>query len=238
MEKLINGASQLGLTLAQNQVDLFQTFYSELIEWNSRINLTSIIDYESVQINHFLDALTVVQVWKPETGKVMRVIDVGAGPGIPGIPLKIVFPEIRLTLLEATSKKTRFLEHVKNMLGLTGVEIIAGRAEDIARLRGYRESFDLVLARAVAKMATLAELTLPFCRISGKAIAYKKGDIKAEVENASGAISLLGGKLVEVKPVILPEFTDHRYLVLTEKVAPTPPKYPRRSGIPAKQPLG
>jgi 16S rRNA (guanine527-N7)-methyltransferase len=238
MEKLIAGAAKLGLQLGRREADLFQTYYRELTDWNEKMNLTSITDYDAVQINHFLDALTVVLVWRPSAGeKRPRVIDVGTGPGIPGVPLKIVFPEIQLVLLDATSKKTDFLQHLKQVLGLSDIEIVVGRAEDVARLSPYRESFDVVLSRALAELATLAELTLPFCSIGGSVIAYKKGDIQSELEQAVRAISVLGGKVTEVKAVNLPEFPDQRYLISLTKVATTPNKYPRRSGMPAKRPL-
>ena len=195
------------------------------------MNLTAITEYDKVQINHFLDSLTVVSVWKPSANNPNpKVIDIGTGAGVPGIPLKIVFPQIRLTLMDSTSKKITFLNHLKQKLGLDDIEIINGRAEELAHQIQYRERFDLVLARGVAPMPTLAELTIPFCKIDGKVIAHKKGDIAEEINKAKKAISLLGGKLIEMKPVELSEFPDNRCLVVIEKVAPTPDQYPRGSG--------
>lgn len=235
MDKLVTGAARLGITLGERELTQFETFYRELVDWNQRMNLTSITGYEAAQVNHFLDALTVALVWKP--GATARVMDVGAGAGVPGIPLKIVFPQLELTLLEATAKKTVFLKHVVRTLGLESVEVVAGRAEEAARLPQHRDKYDLVLARGLAKLATLAELTLPFCRKGGLVIAHKRGDMEQEVAQAQTAISVLGGKLRELHPVDLPEFPDNRVLVVIDKVSPTPEKYPRRTGVPAQSPL-
>jgi 16S rRNA (guanine527-N7)-methyltransferase len=155
---------------------------------------------------------------------------------VPGIPLKIIFPQIRLTLMDSTNKKITFLNHLKQKLGLNDIEVISGRAEELARQQ-YRESYDLVLARGLAPMATLAELTIPFCKIAGRAILHKKGDIAEEMNSAKRAIATMGGKLIEIKPVELSEFPDNRVLVVIEKVAPTPEIYPRGQGLPIKRPI-
>ena len=238
MEKLKAGAARLGLRLSENQIALFQTYYEEIIDWNQRMNLTAIIEYDKVQINHFLDSLTVVSVWRPSfDNPTPKVIDIGAGAGVPGIPLKIVFPEIRLTLLDSTNKKTTFLNHVKQKLGFDEIQVVNGRAEEVVHRSKYREQFDLTLARGVAPLATLVELTLPFCKIGGRVVAHKKGDIEEEISKAKKAISVLEGRLVEVKPVDLPEFPDRRCLVVIEKIGATPAQYPRRSGMPVKKPI-
>jgi 16S rRNA (guanine527-N7)-methyltransferase len=156
---------------------------------------------------------------------------------VPGIPLKIIFPQIRLTLMDSTNKKITFLNNLKQKLGLNDIEVISGRAEEMARQQ-YREIYDLVLARGLAPMPTLAELTIPFCKIAGKAILHKKGDITEEMNSAKRAIATMGGKLIEIKPVELSEFPDNRVLVVIEKVAPTPDIYPRGQGLPIKRPLG
>jgi len=237
MELLIAGAEKLGLKLEERQIAQFQSYYEELTDWNQRMNLTAIIEYDKVQINHFLDSLTVVSVWKPSANKPNpKVIDIGTGAGVPGIPLKIVFPQIKLSLMDSTNKKITFLNHLKNKLGLDDIVVISGRAEELAHQQ-YRESYDLVLARGLAPMPTLAELTIPFCKISAKVIAHKKGDIADEMRQARRAISTMGGKLIELKPVELSEFPDNRVLVVIEKVAPTPDIYPRGSGLPIKKPL-
>ena len=202
------------------------------------MNLTAITSYEDVQIKHFLDSLTITLAWQQPIANIdSSLIDVGTGAGIPGIPLKILLPNIKLTLLDATTKKATFLYHLKYKLGLDNVEIVVGRAEAIAHDSQYREKFDIVISRAVAPLPTLAELTLPFCTIGGSFIAPKKGAIDPEINQASKAIGTLGGSLREVKRVELPEFTDKRQLVIIDKISPTPKSYPRRPGIPSKRPL-
>jgi 16S rRNA (guanine527-N7)-methyltransferase len=237
MEKLDSGARKLGLRLTLRQLEQFQVYYQELIDWNRRLNLTAITDYEEVQVKHFLDSLTVVQALKLPLTKGMKLIDVGTGAGIPGIPLKILLPEIELVLLDATKKKTGFLEHITEKLKIKNTGVVVGRAEEVARRTEYRQKFDMVLSRAVAELSVLVELTLPFCAVGGRFIAQKKGDIETEIQAARQAILLLGGELVDVKTVELSEFSDKRQLVVIHKVGETPAQYPRRPGIPAKRPL-
>ena len=239
MEKLNLGAPKLSLSLDSKQLEQFSIYYQELLVWNQRINLTRITDYEEVQIKHFLDSLTVTLAYQPQISHTgTRLIDVGSGAGMPGLPLKILFPNIRLVLLDATAKKAAFLHHIKQKLGLDNVDIVIGRAEEVAHLNDYRERFDIVLSRAVAPLPTLVELTLPFSTIGGSFIAQKKGAIDPELSRATKAISTLGGNLREVKKVDLEEFTDERQLIIIDKVAATPHQYPRHPGIPAKRPIG
>ncbi|MFC1903642.1 16S rRNA (guanine(527)-N(7))-methyltransferase RsmG [Chloroflexota bacterium] len=238
MKRLASGAEKLGLELAPEQLEKFQVYYEEMMDWNRRINLTAITDGEEVQVKHFLDSLTVIPVVKQLIGeKDFSLIDVGTGAGIPGIPLKILFPEIKLVLLDATAKKAAFLNYIKDKLGLDGVEIVVGRAEDIARKVQYREKFNLVLSRAVAGLPALVELALPFVAVGGIFIAQKKGDIKREISQSARAINLLGGNLRETRRVDLEELSDKRWLIVIDKLAMTPEQYPRRPGIPVKRPL-
>ena len=238
MEILESGAGKLGLHLNPKQLEQFAAYFNELIDWNQHFNLTRITDPAEVQVKHFLDSLTVTLAQKPPLNAPgLTCIDIGSGAGLPGIPLKIMFPDIELTLLEATVKKTDFLRHVTGKLGLDNVEVVAIRAEEAAHEAKYREKFALVLSRAVAPLPTLVELTLPFCAVGGSFISQKKGAIESEISRAENAISTLGGKVTEVKRIDLAEFTDERYLVMIDKVSPTPQKYPRRAGMPKKRPI-
>jgi 16S rRNA (guanine527-N7)-methyltransferase len=237
MKKLIEGAGKLGIEFNARQLEQFELYYQELIEWNKKINLTAITDYSSVQLKHFLDSLTITLAL-PELGRPdFNIVDVGTGAGFPGVPLKILSPKPRLVLLEPTTKKTAFLHHIIRKLKLENVEVLNTRAEDAAHLAGYREQFALVLSRAVALLPTLLELTLPFCQIGGRFIAQKKGEFGQEITGAKEAIAVLGGKLDQVEKVELDEFDDARYLVIIDKIYPTPDKYPRRPGLPRRRPI-
>lgn len=235
MELLISGAARLGIHLDAMQVELFRRYYDELVEWNGRVNLTSIVDYEEVQLKHFLDSLTAAPL---VGGRASRVIDIGSGAGFPGLPLKIVHPGIELTLVDSVHKKADFLHHLVERLALDGVEVVAERVESLAHDSRYRQRFDTVVSRAVAALATLAELALPFCTVGGTFIAMKKGHIDSEVAAASAAIDILGGRLREIRGVDIEEFAgERRSLVVIEKLAPSPQRYPRRAGVPQKRPL-
>jgi 16S rRNA (guanine527-N7)-methyltransferase len=238
MQKLIQGAEQLGLILSAEQARQFQLYYEELVEWNQRINLTAITAYDEVQLRHFLDSLTLVPALQdmPWAKGDFALLDVGTGPGMPGIPIKVFLPRVRLVLLDSVAKKTAFLKHVAAELNLEHVEVVTGRAEEVAHQPDYREKFELVVSRALSKLSTAAELTLPFCRQGGFFIAQKKGPIEEELGQAAAAIDILGGKVKEVRKVNL-EFLEERSLVIVEKVSPTPERYPRRTGVPAKRPL-
>ncbi len=237
MEKLRLGAERLGLRLSPWQLQQFQDYYQELLDWNQRMNLTAITGYDEVQVKHFLDSLTVTLALTLPEAEGFRLIDVGTGAGLPGIPLKILLPRIGVVLLDSTAKKAEFLRHLKSRLQLPDIEVAVGRAEDAAHDAKYRERFDLVLSRAVGTLPTTVELALPFCAIGGSFIAQKKGAVDAELKAAARAISLLGGQLRETRTIDLPEFTDQRRLVIIDKVSSTPDKYPRRPGVPTKRPL-
>jgi 16S rRNA (guanine527-N7)-methyltransferase len=239
MERLIKGAGKLGIELDARQISQFEVYYRELIEWNRKINLTAITDYSSVQTRHFLDSLTITLALSEEdmARPGFNIMDVGTGAGFPGLPLKILFPQPRLVLIEPTAKKTAFLDHIISKLQLKDVEVLNSRAEEAGHLAPYREQFALVVSRAVALLPTLAELTLPLCQVGGRFIAQKKGEIDREIDRAEEAIAVLGGKLGQVRKIELDEFTDTRYLVIIDKIYPTPGKYPRRPGLPRRRPI-
>lgn len=238
MEPLLLGARELNIVLTRQHLVLFEKFYQELMEWNQRFNLTAITDREGVLVRHFLDSLSCLRVLRRgELEAGARVIDVGTGAGFPGLPLKIVCPGMRLTLLEATQKKVRFLEHIVATLGLKNVQVIHKRAEELGHEPEHRERYDYALARAVAEMPTLVEYLLPLVRIGGKALAQKGEEAAAEVHGAGKAIVTLGGEVRQLVPVELRGLAETRYLVIIDKVAATPEKYPRRPGMPGKRPI-
>jgi 16S rRNA (guanine527-N7)-methyltransferase len=238
MEYLRFGAAKLGIKLNSQQLEKFQVYYQQLIEWNQKINLTSITEFKEVQLKHFLDSLTVVSAFKKSTiTKGLSVIDIGSGAGFPGLPLKIAFPNIKLVLLEATKKKANFINNLILKLNLNDVKSLTGRAEEIAHQPQYRQHFYIVLSRAVATLPALAELTLPFCAVGGRIIIHKKGYIEGEVNNSVKAIESLGGSQPEIREIEMPELVDDHYLVTIDKVSLTPEKYPRRSGMPIKRPI-
>jgi 16S rRNA (guanine527-N7)-methyltransferase len=229
----------LDLALTDAQLAAFETYYHELVDWNTRVNLTAITGYSEVQVRHFLDSLTcLLAVRGVAVNAPPRVIDVSSGGGFPGLPLKIVCPNWQLTLLEAVRKKVLFLEHVVGRLQLTEVQIIHGRAEDLGRDLAHREQYDLVLARAVADLPVLVEYALPLIRGGGALVAQKGRQVEDEVERARPAMNWLGGRLDAVIPVLLPDLDEPRHLLRIVKIASTPGKYPRRAGVPEKRPLG
>jgi 16S rRNA (guanine527-N7)-methyltransferase len=238
MEPLILGARGLGLTLTERHLAAFETCYEALVAWNERFNLTAITDWHGVLIRHFLDSLSCLKaIPQAELASGARVIDVGTGAGYPGIPLKIVCPAMRLTLLEATYKKVTFLEHLTAELGLSDVTAIHGRSEQIGQDPAHRERYDWALARAVARMSTLVEYLLPLTKVGGAMVAQKGEDALVEVHEADNAIAALGGEVRRLVPVELRGLAETRYLVVVDKIAPTPHKYPRRPGVPRRRPL-
>ncbi len=238
---LVRGARQLGVELDAHQLDLFERYYRLLKSASSRISLTAVTGYEAVQQRHFLESLALLpalrQVDLLAPGRQERVLDLGAGAGLPGLPLKIAAPDLSLTLLEATARKAAFLREVVSELALEQVEVLAGRAEEVARQSDRRQAYELVVARAVAPLPTLLELALPFLRIGGVLAAPKGSGAPQEVTRSERALGLLGGKLLSVAPLAVPGAPHQPWLVLVRKVAPTPEVYPRRPGIPAKRPL-
>jgi 16S rRNA (guanine527-N7)-methyltransferase len=212
--------------------NLFNIYLNELLEWNLKFNLTAITDPEEIRLKHFEDSLSLLQTIQLSD---QSVIDIGAGAGFPGVPLKIVCPGIKLTLVEATRKKVEFLNHLVSALDLKAVEVLWGRAEALVKDR--RESFDIAVSRAVARLNVLCEYCLPFVKVGGRFIAYKEVKVEAEAGEAEPAIKKLGGILKEIKKVKLPNSDIVRSLVLVEKTSPTPTEYPRRVGMAKKRPL-
>ncbi len=236
MEKLIQDAATLfNIHLTGRQAAAFATYEKELIEWNSKFNLTAIRDSESIRTKHFLDSISCVLAWKMNLPN--RLIDIGTGAGFPGIPLKILYPNLKLTLAESVGKKSRFCQHIVDVLGLENVDVIQARAEELGQNADRREKYDWAVARAVANLNVLSEYLLPLVRVGGTMLAQKGESGPAEAQSAENAMKILGGKLKQLIPVNLPGIAEDRYLILVDKVAATPPKYPRKPGIPTKQPL-
>lgn len=235
MKRLAQQAAEFDIHLNEEQVAQFDAYRSLLQEWNQRFNLTAIDDAAGIQVRHFLDSLTCATVTGDLSGQ--RLIDVGTGGGFPGLPLKILYPRLQLTLVESVSKKTRFLEALVTELALEDVTILDDRAENVARQKAHRAQYDWAVARAVAKLRVLVEYLLPFCRPGGRALAQKGESARAEAEDAAGAVAQLGGGAPTFHTVSLPGRDLTHYLVVIEKVGPTPDSYPRRPGRPAKRPL-
>jgi len=231
-----NARQLLGLQLSREQIAAFKLLEEELLEWNDRFNLTAIRDKEGIETKHFLDSLSCLMALDLKAAP-RSLIDVGTGAGFPGIPLKLMLPNMRLTLVESIQKKAGFCTHVVEKLGLRQVQILPERAEDVGQDPAHRESYDLATARAVAAMPTLVEYLLPLVRIGGLVIMQKGESAQLEALKSEKVIQRLGGKIRVILPVELPGVADERYLVVLEKVARTSAEFPRRTGLPAKQPL-
>jgi 16S rRNA (guanine527-N7)-methyltransferase len=236
MQELVRHAHRLlGLKLTRSQLTALSLYERELIDWNTRFNLTAIRDPQEIHIKHFLDSLTCLMAFRESPPD--RLVDVGTGAGFPGIPIRIVFPKVQLTMVESVGKKAEFCRHVVNILDLQGVEVVQERAESLGQNPAYRERYDWAVARAVAILPVLAEYLLPLVHVGGRMLAMKGESGPAEAHAAERALGVLGGHLRQLIPVTLPGVAEERYLVVIDKVAATPKGYPRKVGVPAKRSL-
>ena len=233
---LEKAAEEYGIALTEVQLEQFTRYFSLLIEWNEKMNLTALTGPQEVAVKHFIDSLTAYDAALFPQGA--SIIDVGTGAGFPGLPLKILRPDLRLTLLDSLNKRVKFLETVVAELGLQGVTCLHGRAEETARQKQHREKYDLATSRAVARLSVLAEYTLPFVKKGGSLLALKGAKYQEEAEEGARALKILGGGEAELREVQLPGLDDKRAIVRVEKKGKTPPAYPRKAGTPEKNPLG
>ena len=232
---LEQGCEQIGISLNEEQKQQFIAFYEYLVEKNKVMNLTGITEFQEVLVKHFLDSLACVKA--VDMKKVTTVMDIGTGAGFPGVPLKIAFPHLEACLLDSLKKRVNFLEETFALLKLQNITAIHGRAEEFAKNKSYRETYDLCVSRAVSNLATLSEYCLPYVKVGGKFISYKSGTVQEEAEQAEKAVRILGGKIQDVVYFNLPDSEIQRSLVVIEKINPTPGKYPRKAGTPLKEPL-
>lgn len=237
-DKLMNeGCAELSLSLSEEQKEKFYQYYELLIEWNQVMNLTAITELSDVVTKHFMDSLLLSKILPDIKTLLYSCIDVGTGAGFPGIPLKIAFPQINVTLLDSLNKRVGFLNEVISELGLSGISAIHSRAEDAGRNAEYREQFDLCVSRAVANMSTLSEYCLPFVKKGGLFIPYKSGKAEEEISQAGGAVKKLGGEIESTTSAVLPGSDVERSFVFIRKMGITSKKYPRKAGLPSKEPL-
>lgn len=235
LEKFKNGLQQLHIALSEKQMEQFLQYYELLVEKNKVMNLTAITEFDEVVEKHFLDSVSLTK--QMDLHQPLKVLDLGTGAGFPGIPLKIVFPELEITLMDSLNKRVLFLQDVISSLQLENIEAVHGRAEEAARNKKYRESFDLCVSRAVANISTLSEYCLPFVKVGGSFISYKSSTIEDELKDGKKGIAILGGKVKDVYKFTLPDSELQRSFVIIEKEKKTPKAYPRKAGTPSKEPL-
>ncbi len=232
-QSLTKRACQFGIKLSKEQENQFYNYMNLLLEWNEKINLTAIVEPEEVLTKHFIDSLSIA----PYINKEDKILDIGTGAGFPGIPLKIALPRNDFCLLDSLNKRINFLSTVIKELNLEKIQAVHGRAEEFAKLRDNRESYEIVVSRAVAKLNVLLEYMLPFVKIGGKCICMKSIDIEEELKEAENAIEILGGKIEKVDNITLENTDIQRKIVVIKKIKETPKKYPRKAGTPAKEPI-
>lgn len=235
---LTDGAQRLGINLNEEQIKKFCRYLELLVQWNQKINLTSLKTPQEIIIKHFLDSISCIKVInKYIDAEGVSVIDVGAGAGFPGIPIKIICPSVRLSLLEARKKKTIFLKKITEEMNFQQVKILNGRAETFGKCADHRERYDIAISRAVAHLNTLSEYCLPLVRVGGLFVAQKGRSYKKETEKSFKTIQVLGGEMIGVEKVRIPFINQERYLLVIKKIKDTPSKYPRKEGLPQKRPL-
>ena len=233
--KFDNELEKMNIRLTDDQKSQFDLYYELLIEWNQFMNLTGITDYDEVNLKHFTDSLTISRII--DMAQINTLIDVGTGAGFPGIPIKIAFPHIKVYLLDSLNKRIKFLNEVIKKLGLKNIYAFHGRAEDFAKDRQYREKFDVCVSRAVANLSTLSEYCIPFVRVNGFFVSYKAGKGLEEIESSDSCMRALGSKIMQVDEFQLPGEDSLRVLIKIKKCKGTPKAYPRKAGVPSKNPL-
>lgn len=227
--------AEKGITLTDKQLNQFDLYFHELVEWNNKMNLTAITDEEEVYLKHFYDSISAA--FFQDFTKPLNIVDVGAGAGFPSIPIKICFPHLKVTIVDSLNKRINFLQHLVSTLGLTDVSLYHDRAELFSKKTEHREAYNFVIARAVARMPVLAELCLPLAEVGGTFLAMKGPEVINEIKDSKKAFNLLGGKLLRDEHFLLPFEESSRHFVFIEKVKKTPNKYPRKPGTPNKQPI-